>query len=305
MSNIRIAAVGLSGFAGRRLRPSALHATAEALGHGRSGSTREIPLRNANHGMHCLEPSSRLVHCTDLLHVSVNFTLAASDCAFSTAPYVDCAFSTTAPEAMHDDFVERFVTKLSDSDLRFYCIAALLDPSMKQWHWPGCQRDLSFAQLAFNEEYDKNWAPPIAEIVAEPVVAPPHRATAPRWQGSMDFAFESAAAPPPGPVALTPTVAVAPPQSEAQGYLATTFNVDFQSEAALLDFWRMHEKRFPNLARMARQFLGCPASSASVERIFSVAGQFFDDLRRKMGADVLEELMWAAINKGSRRKQGE
>jgi hypothetical protein len=210
-----------------------------------------------------------------------------------------------ARQAMHDDFVERFVTKLSDSDLRFYCIAALLDPSMKQWHWPGCQRDLSFAQLAFNEEYDKNWAPPIAEIVAEPVVAPPHRATAPRWQGSMDFAFESAAAPPPGPVALTPTVAVAPPQSEAQGYLATTFNVDFQSEAALLDFWRMHEKRFPNLARMARQFLGCPASSASVERIFSVAGQFFDDLRRKMGADVLEELMWAAINKGSRRKQGE
>ena len=87
--------------------------------------------------------------------------------------------------------------------------------------------------------------------------------------------------------------------------MATTVNVDFQSEAALLDFWRMHEKRFPNLARMARQFLGCPASSASVERIFSVAGQFFDDLRRKMGADVLEELMWAAINKGSRRKQGE
>ena len=104
-----------------------------------------------------------------------------------------------ARQAMHEDFVERFVTKLSDSDLRFYCIAALLDPSMKQWHWPGCQRDLSFAQLAFNEEYDKNWAPPIAETVAEPMVAPPHRATAPRWQGSMDFAFESvgAAATPP------------------------------------------------------------------------------------------------------------
>ena len=179
---------------------------------------------------------------------------------------------------------------------------------MKQWHWPGCQRDLSFAQLAFNEEYDKNWAPPIAETVAEPMVAPPHRATAPRWQGSMDFAFESvgaAAAPPTGPVVLTPTVAVVPPQSEAQRYLARTFNVDFQSEAALLDFWRMHEKSFPNLARMARQFLGCPASSASVERIFSVAGQFFDDLRRQMADEVLEDLMWAAINKGSRGKHGE
>ena len=87
--------------------------------------------------------------------------------------------------------------------------------------------------------------------------------------------------------------------------MATTFNVDFQSEAALLDFWRMHEKSFPNLARMARQFLGCPASSASVERIFSVAGQFFDDLRRQMADEVLEDLMWAAINKGSRGKHGE
>ena len=90
---------------------------------------------------------------------------------------------------MHDDFVERVVTKLSDSDLRFYCIAALLDPAMKQWHWPGCRRDLSFAQLAFNEEYDKNWASP-----DEAPVAVPHRVTAPRWQTNINFAFEGAAA---------------------------------------------------------------------------------------------------------------
>jgi hypothetical protein len=42
-----------------------------------------------------------------------------------------------------------------------------------------------------------------------------------------------------------------------------------------------------------------------VERIFSVAGQFFDDLRRQMADEVLEDLMWAAINKGSRGKHGE
>ena len=59
----------------------------------------------------------------------------------------------------------------------------------------------------------------------------------------------------------------------------------------------------PHLAKMARQYLGCPASSASVERIFSVAGQFFDDLRRKLDDKKLEELMWAAINKGNRRKE--
>jgi hypothetical protein len=55
---------------------------------------------------------------------------------------------------------------------------------------------------------------------------------------------------------------------------------------------------------MARQYLGCPASSASVERIFSVAGQFFDDhLRRKLDDKKLEEIMWAAINKGNLRKE--
>ena len=57
------------------------------------------------------------------------------------------------------------------------------------------------------------------------------------------------------------------------------------------------------MAKMARQYLGCPVSSASVERIFSVAGQFFDDLRRKLDDKKLEELMWAAINKDNRRKE--
>jgi hypothetical protein len=125
---------------------------------------------------------------------------------------------------MHDDFVERFVPKFSDSDLSFYCIAALLDPVMKQWQWPGCRRDEAMALSYFKEEYDKNWAPPAVIIAAAPLAATP-RAAAPRWRGSMNFAFESAgaaAAPPPGPVALTPTVAMAPQQSEAQMYLATT-----------------------------------------------------------------------------------
>ena len=34
-------------------------------------------------------------------------------------------------------------------------------------------------------------------------------------------------------------------------------------------WWIQHRKQFPNLEVMARQYLGCPASSASVERLFS------------------------------------
>ena len=90
---------------------------------------------------------------------------------------------------------------------------------------------------------------------------------------------------------------------EAQKYLETGFDVTFVSGKDILDFWRMHEKEYPYLAKMARQYLGCPVSSASVERIFSVAGQFFDDVRRKLDDKKLEELMWAAINKDKRRKE--
>jgi hypothetical protein len=37
--------------------------------------------------------------------------------------------------------------------------------------------------------------------------------------------------------------------------------------------------------------------------LVSVAGQFFDDLRRQLDDEKLEELMWAAINKGNRRQE--
>ena len=47
---------------------------------------------------------------------------------------------------------------------------------------------------------------------------------------------------------------------------------------------------------MARQYIGVPATSASAERLFSIAGRNFDDLRQKMGAEMLEMLMWARVN---------
>ena len=123
----------------------------------------------------------------------------------------------------------------------------------------------------------------------------------------MDFLLPTSAVPPPGPVPLTRVAgdAASPAvKTEAQIYLDTEFDVVFTTGSDILNLWRTHhEKQYPHLAKMARQFLGCPASSASVERIFSVAGQFHDDLRRGLGDDQLEDLMWAAINKGFRRKK--
>jgi hypothetical protein len=48
---------------------------------------------------------------------------------------------------------------------------------------------------------------------------------------------------------------------------------------------------------MARQYFGVPATSVSAERLFSLAGRAFDDMRQQMKEEMLEILMWARINK--------
>ena len=60
-----------------------------------------------------------------------------------------------------------------------------------------------------------------------------------------------------------------------------------------LEWWPRHEKLLPALSRMARQFLGVPASSAAVERLFSGVGQDFSKQRQSMTEETLEEVTWA------------
>ena len=53
---------------------------------------------------------------------------------------------------------------------------------------------------------------------------------------------------------------------------------------------------FPNLEVMARQYLGCPATSATVERLFSVVGISFADKRKSAHADTLADLAFTKLN---------
>ena len=47
---------------------------------------------------------------------------------------------------------------------------------------------------------------------------------------------------------------------------------------------------------MARQFLGRPAASAGVERMFSKAGRMHDDMKMSQADDTLEHALLAAAN---------
>ena len=52
-----------------------------------------------------------------------------------------------------------------------------------------------------------------------------------------------------------------------------------------------HAVRFPYLSRLARRYLAMTATSASVERLFSVAGQVVTTKRARLDPSTVREMM--------------
>ena len=63
-----------------------------------------------------------------------------------------------------------------------------------------------------------------------------------------------------------------------------------------LDFWRTHEKVFPSLALLAKKYLSVQASSAAVERMFSISGHIFSLKRRRLGIKFFSLLVLLKLN---------
>ena len=61
----------------------------------------------------------------------------------------------------------------------------------------------------------------------------------------------------------------------------------------LLTWWRENEDSFPNIAKMAKQVLGCPACSSGVERLFSKAGRNHTDLQQHMKEVTMRSILFA------------
>jgi hypothetical protein len=71
---------------------------------------------------------------------------------------------------------------------------------------------------------------------------------------------------------------------EVELYISMPQMMDFNllRDDEVYDLWRTHKSMFPNLDRMARQFLALPASSAGVERLFNKSGETRGDKRKHM-----------------------
>ena len=60
-----------------------------------------------------------------------------------------------------------------------------------------------------------------------------------------------------------------------------------------LMWWKQHQQEFPDLSRMARQYLAVPATSESPERFFSRVGLVQTDLSGRLLDTTMIDLMWA------------
>ena len=61
-------------------------------------------------------------------------------------------------------------------------------------------------------------------------------------------------------------------------------------------FWCLNEQRWPELASFAKFILSVPATSAPVERIFSVGSSILRPSRRCLKDDVFRQLMFLKCN---------
>ena len=75
-------------------------------------------------------------------------------------------------------------------------------------------------------------------------------------------------------------------------------------KANILMWWKKYAVRFPYLSRLARRYLAMPATSASVERLFSVSGQVVTAKRARLDPTTVTLLVFLheAIPRGVERE---
>ena len=212
---------------------------------------------------------------------------------------------------MYDDWVLRWITNLDPEVKRTYAIASLLHPCFKTYDFiDGLdlipQGDKALALRELRTEWTTVWKPP--PKATEPAAAAAATLTtateAPAAAATMDSPAE-----PPKKVRkvvlggllssrIKKEAAETPPKKpeldELEEYLAEDEETDF--EIKVLAWWKAKETKWPNLAKMVKQYFAAPASSAGVERVFSAAGKMHGDLQKSAKDTTLEHSLFAAFN---------
>ena len=196
-----------------------------------------------------------------------------------------------AREEYYADLVDRWESNLDLATKKFLFIAMQCDPRFKSMSsLPGLSdEDKAEARAWFKTEYAIHWKPQPSEPQPEPSEPQPEQPSAqPTLKKSCHNKKVNLSAFLGG---REPVARLAAP---------TTSEIDLYSNLPdepictdPLEWWPKHAKSLPGISKMAQQYLGIPASSASVERLFSMAGHDFSKHRQAMSESTLENLMWA------------
>lgn len=182
---------------------------------------------------------------------------------------ISCDYSSKMVLALKSSIEKRLnMYELDDS----YIISAVLDPRFKvRW----CDQEkinepLSVVKLkAAQVETVPKCTPDDDEL------SPPSKKAKPDF-----FSFMSPSRPKPRRAATA--------TSELETYL-TESCIEMSSNP--LEYWNINSYRYPVLSKLAAKYLAIPATSAPVERLFSVAGKTFRPERCRLSDANFEKLM--------------
>ena len=205
----------------------------------------------------------------------------------------------TNREKLHEAFITRFDSDVSLDVKKFWFIAAMCDPRYKklQFRHDNLLKDNvrkraeQWFSAEFNAKYRGRIAPTdptdTASATATPVPQPSLAHANKRRKVSSAQAFMNSSEEEQSDDEDSP----AAPMDELKAYLALP-QVKIMTEQDMLQWWQENEGEYPNLAVMARQYLGCPATSAAVERLFSKVGIAFSKKAKSSQASTLAAKMF-------------
>lgn len=58
-----------------------------------------------------------------------------------------------------------------------------------------------------------------------------------------------------------------------------------------LNYWKVHKDQYPVLSLLARRYLAIPATSAAIERIFSISSNIITKSRNNLNPETVRMLM--------------
>ena len=84
-------------------------------------------------------------------------------------------------------------------------------------------------------------------------------------------------------------------ENEVARYLSEPL-IEFHKGNQYLTWWANNQNRFPSLAKLAQKYLRAPPTSVPSERLFSLAGDVYDEKRNRLAPERVETLLFIKSN---------